>query len=97
MTSDVPNAPSGLSASVSGRSVTLRWTDNSNNESGFYIERALSPKKGSPTWSRIGQVGSNVAIYTDNLSAAGTYLYRVQAFTATKVSSYSNQVSVRVR
>ncbi len=97
VTSDVPNAPSGLSASVSGRAVTLRWTDNSNNESGFYIERALSPKKGSPTWSRIGQVGSNVAIYADNLSAAGTYLYRVQAFTATKVSSYSNQVTARVR
>ena len=97
VTSDVPNAPSGLSASVSGRTVTLLWTDNSNNEGGFYIERAISLKRGSPSWSRIGQAAMNATTYVDTLSAANTYLYRVQAFNGTKVSSYSNQVSARVR
>ena len=35
-------APSGLTASASNRVVTLKWTDNSTNKTGFYIERAPS-------------------------------------------------------
>jgi hypothetical protein len=30
------NAPSGLTASISGKTVTLRWTDNGSNEDGFH-------------------------------------------------------------
>ena len=38
--STLVNAPSGLTASApKPGKVTLRWTDNSNNEQGFYIER----------------------------------------------------------
>ncbi|MBI2681146.1 MAG: cellulase [Candidatus Solibacter usitatus] len=89
------SAPSKLTMTVSHRIVTLHWTDNSNNEAGFYIERA--PTR-STQFARIGQVGMNATSFTETVPA-GTYLYRVQAFNQArgKVSSYSNQVQVRVR
>ena len=93
--SDVPNAPSGLSASVSGSTVMLRWTDNALNEDGFYIERAVKTK--SPVFGRVGQVGANVAVFQNTGIPRGTYLYRVQAFRRAKTSGYSNQVQARVR
>lgn len=87
------NAPSNLTGSAGRGSATLRWTDNSNNETGFRIERAPS---GSSNFAVIATVGANVATYTDNV-ARNTYLYRVVAFNATATSAYSNTVSVRVK
>jgi hypothetical protein len=94
-TTSVLNAPSKLTATVSHGTVTLHWTDNSNNEAGFYIERAPSR---SAQFARIGQVGVNVTSFTQTVPA-GTYTYRVQAFNQAtgQVSSYSNQVQVRVK
>ena len=86
------NAPSGLTGKAGRGSVSLSWTDNSSNESGFYVERAPS---GTTNFARIATVGANVKTFTNTVSK-GTYLYRVQAFNATKVSAYSNTVSVRV-
>ncbi|MFH0731977.1 MAG: C25 family cysteine peptidase [Candidatus Omnitrophota bacterium] len=88
-------APTNLIANVSSGMVTLGWTDNSNNEEGFYIERG-SRSKGSVTYKRIGQVGENVTTYSE-IVVNGAY-YRVQAcsLTAGKVSGYSNEVKVNV-
>jgi hypothetical protein len=87
-------APSNLTAGANRGTVTLRWTDQSTNEDGFYIERAPN---GSSSFTRIGQVGANVVTATD-APARGTYQYRVQAFNnAGTVSSYSNQAQVRVK
>lgn len=94
---NVINAPSALSASAPRKgSVTLNWSDNSGNESGFYIERA--PSAGG-AFARVGQVAANVRTFSQSGVAAGTYLYRVQAFSTTtgQVSAYSNQVSVKVK
>lgn len=89
----VPNPPSGLTASLSLRTVTLKWTDNSSNEAGFYIERAT----GNGAFARVGQVGANVKTFSQTVAPA-TYRYRVQAFSSTgNTSAYSNQVQVRVR
>jgi len=85
-------APSGLTGSAGRSSVTLRWTDNSTNETGFHIERAPS---GSSSFVVVGSVGSNVTTYTDSIGR-GTYVYRVQAYNASAVSAYSNTVSMRV-
>ncbi len=76
--------------------MTLNWTDNSSNETGFYIERAPS---GSSLFTRVGQVGANVKTFAQSGVASGTYLFRVQAFNTTTggVSAYSNQVSVRIK
>jgi len=93
-----PAAPSNLGAAVSGTTVTLAWTDNSTNETGFHVERGVTVRK-TTTWTRIATVGPNVTAYTDASLAAGTYTYRVQAFSSTtgKVSAYSNSVTVTIR
>jgi hypothetical protein len=92
---NVINAPSNLTASVASRRVTLNWNDNSSNETGFYIERAL---KSGGAFARVGQVAANIRTFSDS-PGRNTFLYRVQAFNQTtgRVSAYSNQVQVRVK
>ena len=89
----VINAPSNLTGSGGKASATLKWSDNSSNETGFYIERAAS---GSTNFARVGSVAANVKIFTD-VVARGAYTYRVQAFNATNLSAYSNSLAVRVK
>jgi PKD repeat protein len=90
-----PAAPSNLTASVgSNRLVTLNWSDNSSNESGFSVERAAKSK--SPQFSRIATVAANVRTYSQG-ETSGQWVYRVQAFNSIGVSPYSNSVTVRVR
>jgi len=94
---NVINAPSGLTASASKPgTATLRWTDNSTNEQGFYIERAPSV---TGVFARIGTTGANATTFPQSGVASGTYLYRVQAFNTTtgRVSAFSNQVSVKIK
>jgi PKD repeat protein len=94
VSADTVAAPSNLTATVSGTSVTLRWKDNSTNETGFYVERA--PKGGA--FARTATVGANVVTFV-NTVGRGTYAYHVQAFNAATgtVSAYSNQVQAKVR
>ena len=90
------NAPSKLSASGSHAGVVaLTWSDNSTNETGFYIERAPA---GSSSFVRRGQTGANVKTYSES-PGPGSFVYRVQAFNSTtgRTSPYSNQVTVRVK
>ena len=84
-----PNPPSGLTAAPASQTrINLAWTDNSNNESGFKIERS---KNGTSGWTRIATVGANVTTYSDaGLSCDTTYYYRVLAYNAGGDSSYSN-------
>jgi C1A family cysteine protease/PKD repeat protein len=95
---NVLNAPTGLSASASGKTVTLRWTDNASNETGYYIERGIKSGKAGTVYTRVATVGTNVNTCSQTV-ASGTYYYRVQAFNTStgKVSAYSNVVSIRVR
>jgi Domain of unknown function (DUF1929) len=83
-----PNAPSTLVANDGVGVATLSWTDNSNNESSFRIERKL---QGQPdtSYAEIAMVGANMTMYTDS-PAAGSYTYRVRAHNAGGFSGYSN-------
>jgi PKD repeat protein len=91
-----PAAPSNLAGSVGpNRVVTLTWRDNATSESGFYVERAASKGK-NPPFSRIATLSAGVSTYSQ-AEAAGTWVYRVQAFNAIGASGYSNSVTVRVR
>jgi subtilisin family serine protease len=88
-----PNAPSGLSATaVSSSRIDLAWTDNSNDESGFRIERRTA----SGSYSQIAQVGSNTRTFSNTSLASGTqYFYRVVAYNSAGNSSYSNEADAR--
>jgi PKD repeat protein len=90
---NVVNAPSNLDGTAAKGSATLSWTDNSTNETGFYVERA---DVGSNNFARIATVGANIKTYKDVISR-GNYVYRVQAFNGSIVSTYSNTVTVRVK
>jgi hypothetical protein len=84
-----PAAPSNLTAKVTGKSIGLSWNDNSDNETGFAIER----KTGSGAFTQIATVGANVKTYTDSGLARNTYTYRVRAFNNAGNSAYSNEAS----
>ena len=89
------NAPSNLTAKAAGRNVTLTWTDNSANESGFQVECGVKVKA-AIAFARVATLGSNATTFTQTL-ASGTYSYRVRAFNADRTSAYSNTVNVRVK
>ena len=81
-------APSNLRFTLSGpNSITLNWNDNSNNETGFKIER----KSGSGVFTLIDSVSANVTTFTDNsIIDTGMYSYRVYAYNGNASSGYSN-------
>jgi fibronectin type 3 domain-containing protein len=86
-----PFTPSGLSArAVSPSQIDLSWTDNSNNESNFQIER--SPD--GLNFSLIATVAAGTTSYSDTGLAESTqYRYRVRATNAGGNSDYSNQAA----
>jgi transcriptional regulator CtsR len=87
-----PAAPSGLTiTSVLSNRVSLSWTDNSNNETGFKIQRKTGV---SGTYADIGTTGANATSYNDTTVMDGTlYYYQVCATNATGDSAFSNQAS----
>lgn len=84
----VPNAPSLLSATpVSSSRINLSWLDNSNNETGFKIERSLD----GVNFSLVGIVGANVLNYANTgLLPNTTYYYQIKSYTEAGDSSPSN-------
>jgi hypothetical protein len=88
-----PAAPGNLTATpASATQVNLAWKDNSNNESGFLIERKTGA---GGTYAQVAQVGPNETTYMDTaLAAATTYVYRVRAANFGSNSAYSNEATV---
>jgi PKD repeat protein len=89
-------APTNLQATVDLQQVTLTWTDNSDNEEGFYIERGQKVR-GKIAWTVVGQVGADVTSWYETVED-GSYVYRVRGFSDTlgKVSDYSNEAQAEV-
>ena len=85
----LPAAPTNLQANVgifNSDSIPLSWTDNSNNEYGFKIER----EAGSGRWSEVGTAGADDTGYTvTGLGCGERYTFRVRAYN-TQDSLYSN-------
>lgn len=90
-----PNAASNLSITdVQKFQISLAWTDNSDNEDGFDIERKTGP---NGSFAVVATVGPNTVNYTDTgLTPSTTYVYRIRPFnfdgTTTFFGPYSNQV-----
>lgn len=86
-------APTNLTVLNSNpSSFQIGWTDNSDNETGFSIER----KKDSGSFSEISTVNANVTNYTEMITEAGVYSYRVRAFKNGDYSNYSNTITETV-
>jgi FtsP/CotA-like multicopper oxidase with cupredoxin domain len=90
---DPPAAPTGLVATAaSSSSIDLSWTDNSNNELYFKIER--SGVTNPLTYVPVNTVDADVTSYSDpGLEAFTKYFYRVIASNNDGDSGPSNEVS----
>ena len=90
----VPQAPSGLTATAASTTrVNLGWTDNSNNETGFRIERATN----NIFTANLVTVtaAANAVSYADTSVVASTaYYYRVLAYNSAGDSAPSSTASV---
>ncbi|MBO0952974.1 fibronectin type III domain-containing protein [Fibrella forsythiae] len=88
VTTPAPPTELALQA-VNDKQITLRWKDNSDNETGFAIERSTDGKR---TWQRHKDVGQNVTNYDDGgLNASSQYCYRVLAFNTAGNSRTTNE------
>jgi YVTN family beta-propeller protein len=87
--------PTFLHASAAGlNQISLSWSDNSDNETGFEIERRTSDS----AFSLIYRVGLNITSYRDTgLDSYTTYYYRVRAYNAEEYSPFSNEASATTR
>ncbi|MGI9106372.1 MAG: T9SS-dependent M36 family metallopeptidase [Pyrinomonadaceae bacterium] len=93
-----PAAPSGLTVTVPSQNgrLIVSWTDNSNNESGFKIERCTGVN--CTSFAPLVTVGAGVTSYTNtNLARRTTYGYRVYAYNASGNSAYSNASYAQTR
>ncbi len=98
-----PTPPPGIfsptnlagSATVKNRrtaTVTLIWLDNSDNETGFLIQRAEDT--GFSVGVTNATVAGNVGTFSQNVSRGMTYYYRVLAFNDTTQSGWSNVFTI---
>lgn len=83
-----PAAPSDLAGvAVSADQIALTWSDNSDDEYGFYVERLSAD-----VWTRIGSAGANSTAYRDTgLTGGTTFRYRVLAYNGGGESDPSNE------
>jgi hypothetical protein len=86
-----PAAPSNLhTTAVTSSNIDLAWDDNSNNETGFRLERKTGT---GGTYSQLGgDLPANTTTFSDTtVDPNTTYCYRVKAFNAGGESAFSNE------
>ncbi len=91
--STAPNPPSSFTASTSEKTVSLAWTDNSTDETGFKVLRKDSL---TGSYSTITTTSADAISYSDTGTAAGSYWYRVSATNSNGDSVGSKMVKVDV-
>lgn len=87
-----PTAPSSLTATADGvDTIDLTWSDDSDNEDAFEIQRSLTSGSG---FSLIDTVASGIEAYEDTgLDSNTTYYYRVRATNNAGNSSYTSEAN----
>jgi hypothetical protein len=88
-------APTNLAGTLTVKNkktstVNLNWTDNSDNETGFLIQRTNSDGTNLVN----ATVGANVNTFTQTVTSGVAYIYRVHAFSDTTQSSWSNTLAL---
>lgn len=90
---NVPDAPTGLVVSQDDMHVILQWTDESDNETGFMIERAVA----GGSFAEYAAVAVNTTTYTDtDVQSGQTYAYRISAFNGDDVSAPTASASITI-
>jgi len=85
----IPNTPTGLTISAhTSSSLTLDWTDVSNNENGFSVFMSTTQ---FGTYSYIDSVNANTTKYlASGLTPSTTYWFKVTAYNIVGESDFSN-------
>jgi C1A family cysteine protease len=88
----IPASPTNLTANgQSDTAVRINWHDNSENESGFEIQR----KNAQGNFSHIASASGNAISYLDNtVSGESLYTYRVRAYNVGGYSGFSNTIDI---
>uniref|UniRef100_UPI003B3A304E fibronectin type III domain-containing protein n=1 Tax=Spirosoma sp. TaxID=1899569 RepID=UPI003B3A304E len=83
-----PTTPTSLKATASSTTqIDLSWTDASNNEEGFDIERSAD----NVTWGNSASAGVNAVTYAaTGLNASTKYYFRVRSKNSAGASEWSN-------
>lgn len=91
-----PAAPSNVSiAKVGNNNLTIRWTDNSNNETGFIIQRSSSS---TGPWITVATTKANVTQFNNaGLIRRTTYWYRITAVNGWGSSAWTTPISGTTR
>ncbi|MEM6643310.1 MAG: RHS repeat-associated core domain-containing protein [Bacteroidota bacterium] len=90
-----PDPPSALTLLEVDRNVTLSWTDNAHNETGFEIMKSTD---NGVNFSLLTTLASNVVQYSDTSLADGRYHYRIRAVDTVNLlySTYSATKSIYI-
>ncbi len=89
--------PASLNAEPTGPNrVRVTFTDNSDNETGFELERAEGACSAGSVFTRIATlppsagIGSTITYHDDTVQPGRTYCYRARAINPSGQSTYSN-------
>jgi hypothetical protein len=88
----VPSAPLNLTGTlIQPNQIELKWSDVSNDEEGFKIERKTS----QGNFTLVTTLPSNTFSYIDkDINFSTTYTYRVFSYNKNGNSTYSNELSI---
>ncbi len=92
-TNGVPAAPTNLfKVTSTATSITIKWTDNAMNESGYKVEKSDTT---NTNYKQVGSLSSDATQFISNgLTVGVTYFYRVKCTNLVGSSLYSNELSV---
>jgi predicted phage tail protein len=98
--SAAPTAPTGFTVSAvkangNNYTATLRWTDTSNNETGFTIQRAINAT--FTTGLSSFTAAANAITLTQTVSRNTTYYYRIRANGTGGSSAWTNAQPFPIR
>lgn len=88
-----PSTPATFTASASGKTVSLAWTDSITDETGFKVLRKDSL---TGSFSTVTTTSADATSYSDTVTDAGSYWYRVSATNSNGDSTGSKVVKVDV-
>ena len=88
-----PSPADAVTATVSGTSVALTWTDQSTDETGFKVQYKTSAKG---SWTTATTTAANATSYTLTGLTAGTYWIRIVAKNTNGDSMSSSEVQAVV-